>query len=146
MENDMKEGAGMDALGNLTIGMSAELELTVSHEMAIGHFVAGMPLVYATPMMILHMEMAAGAAIADVLPRGFVSVGMEVNIRHLAATPIGSIVRAIARVTGIAASSVMFDVEAWNELRKIGEGTHRRGIVNVPEFERRFGVKEGALI
>jgi predicted thioesterase len=96
-------------------------------------------------MMVLHMEMAAGSAIADALPAGFVSVGMEVNIRHLAGTPVGSAVRAIARVTGIGAKSVIFDVEAWNDVRKIGEGSHRRGIVNVTEFERRFGVGEKAL-
>jgi fluoroacetyl-CoA thioesterase len=134
----------LNALGNLTIGMSAEMQLLVTRQMTIGHFVPGMPHVYATPMMVLHMEMAAGSTIADALPDGFVSVGMEVNIRHLAATPIGSAVRAIARVTGIGAKSVIFDVEAWNEVRKIGEGTHRRGIVNVPEFEKRFGVRENA--
>jgi fluoroacetyl-CoA thioesterase len=136
----------MDAVANLTIGMSAEMKLVVTREMTIGHFVAGMPCVYATPIMVLHMEMAAGSAIADTLPEGFVSVGMSVNIRHLAATPVGATVRAIARVAGIAAKSVIFDVEAWNDVRKIGEGTHRRGIVNVREFEKRFGVKEGVLL
>jgi fluoroacetyl-CoA thioesterase len=79
----------MNTLGNLTIGMSAEMQLLVTRQMTIGYFVPGMPYVYATPMMVLHMEMAAGSAIADALPAGFVSVGMEVNIRHLAATPIG---------------------------------------------------------
>src|ERR1700742_527808 len=98
----------MIALDNLTIGMSAEIRLVVRKEMTVGHFVAGMPLVYATPMMILHMEMAAGSAVADALPKGFVSVGTEVNIRHLAAPPIGCTVRAIARVTGLAARSVIF--------------------------------------
>jgi fluoroacetyl-CoA thioesterase len=135
----------MNTLGNLTIGMSAELQFLVTRQMTIGYFVPGMPCVYATPMMVLHMEMAAGSAIADALPAGFVSVGMEVNVRHLAATPIGGAIRAIARVTGIGAKSVIFDVEAWSEVRKIGEGTHRRGIVNVSEFEKRFGVKENAL-
>jgi fluoroacetyl-CoA thioesterase len=142
----MKEHPYMDAVGNLTIGTSAELKLVVMREMTIGHFVAGMPLVYATPMMILHMEMAAGSAIADALPQGFVSVGMEVNIRHLAATPIGCTVRAVATVREIGVRRVMFDIEAWNEVRRIGEGTHRRGIVNVREFEKRFGVREGALV
>src|ERR1700753_2900618 len=135
----------MIAIDDLTIGMSAEIRLVVGKEMAISHFVPGMPLVYATPMMILHMEMAAGSSIADSLPRGSVSVGTEVNIRHLAATPIGCNIRAIARVTGIGARSVVFDIEAWNEVRKIGEGTHRRGIVNLPDFELRLRVSEGAL-
>jgi fluoroacetyl-CoA thioesterase len=134
----------MNMLGNLTVGMSAEMQLLVTRQMTIGYFVPGMPSVYATPMMVLHMEMAAGSAIADALPGGFVSVGTEVNIRHLAATPIGGAVRAIARVTGIGAKSVIFDVEAWNDVRKIGEGTHRRGVVNVLEFEKRFALRQNA--
>jgi predicted thioesterase len=135
----------MNTLGNLTIGMSAEMQFLVTRQMTIGYFVPGMPCVYATPMMVLHIEMAAGSTIVDALPEGFVSVGMEVNVRHLAATPIGCAVRAIARVTAIGAKSVIFDVEAWNEVRKIGEGTHRRGIVNLSEFEKRIGVRESAF-
>jgi predicted thioesterase len=65
---------------------------------------------------------------------------MTVNIRHLAATPIGRTVRAIARVARIEEKSVVFDVEAWDGDRKIGDGMHRRGVVNVAEFEKRFGV------
>src|ERR1700739_2643182 len=136
----------MEALGHLTIGMSAEMKLIVTEDVTIHHFVPGMPHVYATPMMVLHMEMAAGSAVASALPSGFVSVGMEVDVRHLAATPVGCRVRAVAQVTGIDARSVFFVIEAWNERRKIGEGTHRRGVVNMREFEQRFGVREAALI
>jgi fluoroacetyl-CoA thioesterase len=132
----------MDTLENVRIGMTAEKTVTVTSEMTVGHFVANMPQVYATPMMILHMEMASGAAIASHLPNGFVGVGMDVKVRHLAATPVGRTVRAISRVVRIDAKSVVFEVEAWNGDRKIGDGTHRRGIVNVEEFERRFGVKQ----
>jgi predicted thioesterase len=135
----------MNALENVTIGMTAEQVVTVTFEKTIGHFVAQMPQVYATPIMILHMEMAAGSAIAARLPEGFVSVGMDVNVRHLAATPIGRTVRTIARVIEIAATSVVFEVEAWDGDRKIGDGTHRRGIVNLVEFEERFGVRQLAL-
>jgi predicted thioesterase len=67
---------------------------------------------------------------------------MSVDIRHLAATPIGGRVRALARVKSVDPKSVFFEIEAWNDLRKIGAGTHRRGIVNVPEFERRSGVHQ----
>ena len=131
----------MDNLHKVTIGMTAEQTVTVTSDMTIGHFVRHMPQVYATPMMILHMEMAAGAAIASHLPAGFVSVGTEVKVRHLAATPVGRTVHAISRVIEIDAKSVLFAVEAWNGDRKIGDGTHRRGIVNVVEFEKRFGVR-----
>jgi fluoroacetyl-CoA thioesterase len=132
----------MDALDNIRLGMTAEQTVTVTSEMTIGHFVTNMPQVYATPMMILHMEMASGSAIAAHLPDGFVSVGMDVKVRHLAATPIGRKVRAFSRVVQIDPKSVVFEVEAWDGDRKIGDGTHRRGIVNVLEFEKRFGVRQ----
>src|SRR5882757_8126487 len=132
----------MNALAKVTMGMTANKAVTVTSEMTVGHFVAGMPQVYATPVMILHMEMASGSAIAAHLPQGFVSVGMEVKVRHLAATPVGRTVRAISRVIKIEPKSVVFEVEAWDGDRKIGDGTHRRGIVNVAEFEKRFGVKQ----
>jgi predicted thioesterase len=132
----------MDALDNVRIGMTAEKTVTVTSEMTVGHFVADMPQVYATPMMILHMEMASGSAIATHLPEGFVSVGMDVKVRHLAATPVGRKVRAISRVVQIDSRSVVFEVEAWDGDRKIGDGTHRRGVVNVVDFEKRFGVKQ----
>ena len=130
----------MSPLDQVSVGMTAEKLVTVTAEMTVGHVVPGMPEVYGTPMMILHMEMAAGSAIQPSLPAGYVSVGMMVNIRHLAATPIGRTVRAIARVAKVGEKSILFEVEAWDGERKIGDGTHRRGVVNVAEFERRFGV------
>jgi predicted thioesterase len=132
----------MGALDNVTIGMSATKIVSVSYAMTVDHFVADMPQVYATPIMILHMEMASGSAIASHLPEGFVSVGMDVKVRHLAATPVGRTVCAFARVIQIDGRSVLFEVEAWDGDRKIGDGTHRRGIVNVVEFEKRFGVRQ----
>lgn len=132
----------MDALARVAIGMTTEKTVTVTPEMTVGHFVADMPQVYATPMMILHMEMASGSAISSHLPDGFVSVGMDVKVRHLAATPVGRTVRAISRVIEIDRKSVVFEVEAWEGDRKIGDGTHRRGVVNVVEFEKRFGVRQ----
>jgi fluoroacetyl-CoA thioesterase len=131
----------MSPLDTLTAGMAAEKKVIVTPELTVGHFVPGMPAVYGTPMMILHMEMAAGSAIQASLPSGYVSVGMMVNIRHLAATPVGRTVRATARVIAVEAKSVLFEVEAWDGDRKIGDGTHRRGVVDVAEFERRFGVR-----
>ena len=112
----------------------------VTPELTVGHFVPGMPLVYATPMMILLMEMAAGAAIADHLPPGWVSVGTEVNVRHLAATPVGRTVRATGTVISLAPGSVEFAVDVHDGPRKIGDGTHRRGLVEAAAFEKRFGV------
>ena len=130
----------MNLLEKVKTGMTTEKLVTVTSEMTVGHVVPGMPAVYGTPMMILHMEMAAGSAVQPLLPAGHVSVGMMVNIRHLAATPVGRRVRAVARVIAVEARSILFEVEAWDGDRKIGDGTHRRGVVDVAEFERRFGV------
>jgi fluoroacetyl-CoA thioesterase len=78
---------------SVTIGMTAEKIVTVTSQVTVGHFFADLLQVHATPIMILHimilhMEMTAGAAIASHLPEGFVS-GMDVKVRHLAATPGG---------------------------------------------------------
>ena len=129
----------MGALDAVAVGMTAEERVTVTRELTVAHFVAGMPEVYATPMMILLMETASAAAIAPHLPPGFVSVGTEVNIRHLAATPVGRVVRATARVIEVAPTSVLFAVEVFDGARKIGDGTHRRGVVDTAKFEKRLG-------
>jgi fluoroacetyl-CoA thioesterase len=98
----------MDARDVIKVGMSAERSLIVPPERTVGHFVAGMPMVYATPMMILEMEMAAADAIKSDLEPGWVTVGTEVDIRHLAATPVGATVRTIAGVVGVARRLIRF--------------------------------------
>jgi fluoroacetyl-CoA thioesterase len=129
----------MSPLDKVIVGMGTEKNVTVTSEMTVGHVVPGMPAVYGTPMMILHMEMASGSAIAPFLPAAYVTVGMAVNVRHFAATPVGRTVRAVARVVGVECKSILFEVEAWDGSRKIGDGTHRHGLVKVAEFEKRFG-------
>lgn len=130
----------MTMLDKVAIGLAAENKVTVTPEMTVGHVLPGMPAVFGTPTMILHMEIAATFAIQAYLPAGHVSVGTMVNVRHFAATPVGRTVRAIARVIGMEGRSVTFEVEAWDGNRKIGGGSHRRGIVNLAEFEKRSGV------
>ncbi|MGP0059312.1 MAG: thioesterase family protein [Beijerinckiaceae bacterium] len=127
-----------EPLANILPGMTGRAEVVVTRELTVGGHVAGMPLVYGTPMMIYLMEVASGQAVALHLPPGWVTVGSEVNIRHLAPTPIGRTVVATSRVVETTAKSVLFAVEAHDGDRKIGEGTHRRGAVNIVEFMRRF--------
>jgi predicted thioesterase len=130
----------MNVLEKVTVGLTAENNTTVTFDKTVKHFLSTMPAVYATPIMILYMEKASGDAIGRYLPDGYVSVGMEVNVRHLAATPVGRTIRTVARVIEVDPKSVLFAVEAWEGDRKIGDGTHRRGVVNVAAFEKRFGV------
>ena len=128
----------MDARDAITIGMSAERMLVVPPERTVGHFLPGMPMVYATPMMILEMEMASGDAIRDHLAPGWVTVGTEVDIRHLRAAPVGAAIRTTATVIAVERRVIRFEVEAFHEVRKIGEGRHARGLVNVEQFNKRL--------
>jgi fluoroacetyl-CoA thioesterase len=131
----------MDARDAIKVGMSAERMLVVPPERTVGHFLPHMPAVYATPMMILEMEMASGDAISGHLEPGWITVGTEVDIRHLAATPVGATVRTTARVIAVERRVIRFEVEAFEGERRIGEGRHARGLVNVASFTKRFGVK-----
>ena len=131
----------MDARDVIKIGMSAERTLVVPIERTVGHFVPDMPMVYATPMMILEMEMASGDAIRRFLVPGWVTVGTEVDIRHLAASLVGSTVRTTAKVVAVERRVIRFEVEAFEGERKIGDGRHARGLINVEAFNKRLGAK-----
>jgi len=131
----------MDAREFITVGMSAERMLVVPAERTVGHFVAGMPMVYATPMMILEMEMASGDAIRACLQPGWITVGTEVDIRHLAAALVGATVRTVAKVIAVERRVIRFEVEAFDGARRIGEGRHARGLVNAGTFTKRLGAK-----
>jgi predicted thioesterase len=128
----------MDARDVIKVGMSAERRLVVPAERTVGHFVRGMPMVYATPMMILEMEMASGDAIKSHLEPGWITVGTEVDIRHLAASPVGALVRTTAQVIAVERRVIRFAVEAFDGERRIGEGRHARGLVNLETFTRRL--------
>jgi fluoroacetyl-CoA thioesterase len=129
----------MDAREFIKIGMSAERTLVVPPERTVGHFLPDMPMVYATPMMILEMEMASGDAIRRLLQPGWITVGTEVDIRHLAATPVGALVRTTAKVIAVERRVIRFEVEAFDDKRRIGEGRHARGLINLEAFTKRLG-------
>ncbi|WP_291863245.1 thioesterase family protein [Bradyrhizobium sp.] len=131
----------MDARDIIKVGFSAERTLVVPPEQTVGHFVRGMPMVYATPMMILEMELTSGDAIRDLLETGWVTVGTEVDIRHLAATPVGATVRTTAKVVAVERRVIRFEVEAYEGERKIGDGRHARGLVNLASFNKRLAAK-----
>jgi fluoroacetyl-CoA thioesterase len=131
----------MDARDIIKIGMSAERMLVVPPERTVGHFVPDMPMVYATPMMILEMELASGNAIDACLEPGWVTLGTEVDIRHLAASPVGALVRTTARVIAVQRRVIRFEVEAFDGERRIGEGRHARGLVNLAKFIKRLGAR-----
>jgi predicted thioesterase len=127
----------MKATRSIPVGAAAEESVVVTRELTVAHFHPDMPEVYGTPMMIYLMELAAAAAIREYLPAGWVSVGVAVNIRHLAATPVGLTVRARAEVISVDGRTVTFSVEAHDDHRKIGDGTHVRSPVHLEQFNER---------
>ena len=129
----------MDARDFIKIGMIAERTLVVPPEQTVGHLLAGMPMVFATPMMILQMELTSGDAIRGHLAPGWITVGTEVDIKHLAASPVGATVRTTAKVVSVDRRVIRFEVACFDGERKIGEGRHARGLVNVESFNKRFG-------
>lgn len=118
----------------LEIGLTGEMTTTVVHENTAAFVGAGGVEVFATPMMIALMENASWRAVADHLDAGYVTVGTLVHVRHLAATPLGQQVRATAKLIEIDGRRLVFQVEAYDEQKKIGEGQHERFIVNLNRF------------
>ena len=110
--------------------------------MTVAHYHDEMPEVFGTPFMIYLMEVAAADAIGPHLPKGWVSVGVEVNVKHLAATPVGDTVVARARVTAVNDRVVSFEIEAHDSSEKIGEGTHVRAPINIERFSKRVSAKK----
>src|SRR3954449_5781877 len=90
-----------------------------------------LPQVFATPWMVTIMENAALNAIRDYLDPGESAVGMAVNIKHLAATPVGHQVTATAEVTKVYGRQVEFNVSARDQMEEIGSGTHERMVVDI---------------
>jgi len=87
--------------------------------------------------MINLIEAAALAAIEHLLPEGYQSLGTRLDVRHIAATPVGMKARATATVTKVEGRAVTFRVEAHDEKDLIGDGTHERVVVNVAKFDQR---------
>ena len=118
----------------ITVGMTGSVGTSVEREDTALDVGSGSLLVYATPCMVALMEGAACEAIAEAIPEDKTTVGIELNITHSAATPVGMDVRAEAEVTAVDGNIITFAVTAYDESGKIGEGTHRRAIVTTQRF------------
>lgn len=91
--------------------------------------------------MIGLMENAALSAVDPHLPEGMATVGTELNVKHLSATPMGMVVRAKAELLEVTGRRLVFNLEAYDELEKIGEGTHERYIINIEKFLKKTADK-----
>ena len=118
----------------ITVGMKGEVSTLVEREDTAKEVGSGSLLVYATPCMVALMEGAACEALGDTLGEDKTTVGIELNIQHLSATPVGLEVRAEAEVTAVDGKIITFQLTAYDEAGEIGKGTHKRAIVPTQKF------------
>lgn len=119
---------------NLQVGMKFTSRVTVEEKDTAAAFGSGNILVFSTPMMIGLMENASLNAVDPHLPEGFQTVGIHLDVKHLAATPVGMDAWAEAELVEIEGKKLKFRVVAYDEMDKIGEGTHSRFIINSESF------------
>lgn len=119
---------------DITIGAKGEVSTLVEREDTALEVGSGSLLVYATPCMVALMEGAACEALAPFLPEDKTSVGTQLTISHISATPVGLEVRAEAEIIAVEKSTVTFQVSAYDEAGLIGEGTHQRAVISTQKF------------
>ena len=135
----------MTDLSRLKPGLKGQAELVVGEEHTAPRVGSGRVHVLATPVMINLIEAAALQAAENLLPPGHQSLGIRLDVRHFAATPVGMRVTATAELTKVEGRTLFFRVEAHDEKETIGDGTHERVVVNVERFDKRVRRKmEGA--
>jgi fluoroacetyl-CoA thioesterase len=128
-------------LSALKPGLTGSAGLVVGVEHTAPSIGSGLVPVLATPVMINVIEAAALAAVEHLLPAGHQSLGIHLDVRHFAATPIGMAVRATAEVVAVDGRTLSFRVEAHDDKEAIGDGTHQRVVVNVARFDARVQKK-----
>ena len=122
---------------DLKIGMKAKVEIIVEMKDTAVAFGSGGVKVLATPMMIGLMENAALKAVDPHLPEGYATVGTDLDVKHYTATPMGMKAYAEAELIKIEGKKLLFKIEAFDEMDKIGEGLHGRYIIELSKFMER---------
>jgi fluoroacetyl-CoA thioesterase len=134
-----------DLAPSIPVGTTGTVRLIVAGEHTAPRVGSGAIAVLATPVMINLIEAAALAACEHLLPAGHQTLGTRLDVSHTAATPIGGLVTATARVTSVEGRDLIFRVEVRDDLDVIGGGTHTRVAVHVEKFEGRVRRKAAAL-
>ena len=121
-------------MDELTPGLTGTVEAIVTEADTAARLGSGLVPVLGTPALVGLMECAAVQSLAGRLPPGRTSVGGRIDVRHLAPTPVGMRVGARAELSKVEGRRLVFQVEAWDEVERIGEATHERFIVGVERF------------
>jgi len=123
---------------NLEKGLKGIAQATVNEENSAERFAKPMPPAFSTPMLVSLMDLAAINAVKKNLPEGYISVASKISITHLAATPLGMTVTADATLVDIFKNRLTFQVKAFDETEKIGEGTVERYIIDLDKFTKKM--------
>lgn len=119
---------------DITVGMKGEATVVVERADTALEVGSGSLLVYATPCMVALMEGAACEALEGALPEDKTTVGIELELKHLSATPVGMEVRAEAEVTSVDSNIITFHIVAFDEAGKVGECNHKRATITAQKF------------
>lgn len=118
----------------MNIGLSAKVEKTVEYKDTAKAVASGLAEVFATPSMIAMMENAAYLAVEKELEEGQSTVGISINVKHLAATPMNMKVWAEAKLTEVDRKKLTFEIDAYDEKELIGTAVHERIIIDEAKF------------
>jgi predicted thioesterase len=130
-------------MGEIKVGLMEEASLLVTDQMTAAHIGSGSLQVFATPAMVTFVEQVCRRMADELLPPGQASVGIRVDIRHLAPTPLGGQVRLQAEVTAYDGRVIEYQVRLWDETELVGEGQHIRAIIDETRFLNRVQSKQG---
>lgn len=115
-------------------GLKGKAEMEVTSKDTALSFGSGGVEVFATPIMVGLMENASLKAVDELLPESYTTVGTHLDVSHISSTPIGMKVTAQAELIKIEGKVLTFKVEVYDEIEKVGEGTHQRFIVSLEKF------------
>jgi len=122
-------------------GMTNEKQIVVEEKHTAHHLGSGGVPVLATPIMILFMEETSRGVVEPLLSPGQMTVGVHVDVRHLAPTPVGMTVTIRSELLAVEGRKLTFRVEAFDEREKVGEGIHERAIIDLAKFGQRVKAK-----
>lgn len=129
-------------MDEIKIGLVREAEITVNQEMTADHIGSGSLQVFATPAMVAFVEQVCRKMADERLPEGQSTVGIRVDVRHLAPTPLGGQVRLRAEITAFDGRQIEYKVNLWDETELVGEANHIRAIIDEDRFLKRVQAKQ----
>jgi predicted thioesterase len=126
---------------NIPVGLIGKQEMTVALKDTAAQYGSGLIEVYATPAMVGFMEGTAQLSVQSYLPNGFITLGIEINVKHLKATPVGMKVFCESRLLNVDGKKLTFEIKAWDEKGDIGIALHHRYIVEAAKFMEKLQSK-----